>query len=125
MHILPCYEVCWDGQESQFTAKERTNLQNEVVSMGKLRDNRPGRHSPHLFCQPAKMSDLTTASNARLPQLFSDVSNDSHQQVTNVGMDGTEPGLGGGGVLCPQDHCVLSIWRVDFKLPGEAKGERR
>lgn len=92
--------------------------------MEKPRDNRPRRRSPHLFCQPAKISDLTTASDARLPQLFSDVGDDSRQQVTNIGMDGTEPGLGGGGVLRPQDHCMLSIWRVDFKLPGEAKGDR-
>lgn len=47
------------------------------------------------------MPYLSAPSNARFPQLLSDLRDHLGQQVTNVGMDGTEPGLGGGGVLAP------------------------
>lgn len=53
-------------------------------------------HFPYLFCKPAKVPDLSAASNACFPQLLSDLGNHSGQQVTGVGVDGTEPGLGSG-----------------------------
>lgn len=55
-----------------------------------------GNISSYLFCEPAKMPELPAPGNARLPQLLSDLGNHSGQQVTDVGMDGTEPDLGSG-----------------------------
>lgn len=60
-----------------------------------------GRYFSYLFCKPAKMPNLSASSNACFPQLLSDLSNHSGQQVINVGMDGTEPCLGGSWVLAP------------------------
>lgn len=51
---------------------------------------------PYLLCKPAKMPDLPAPSNAHLPQLLSDLGDHSGEQVTDVAMDGSEPGLGSG-----------------------------
>ena len=79
--------------------------------------------SPYLFCKPAEVPDLPAPSKARQAQLLPDLGDHAGHQVTDGRMDGAEPGLGRGRVLAPQDHCVLSIWRVDFKLPRGAERE--
>ena len=89
---------------------------------------RPGEDAwmgmfPYLFCKPAKVPDLPAPSKACRAQLLPDLCDDAGQQVTDGRVDGAEPGLGRGGVLAPQDHGVLSIWRVDFKLPRGAERE--
>lgn len=66
-----------------------------------VRGRRGAWHFPYLFCKPAKVPDLSAPSDACFPQLLSDLGNHSGQQVTDVGMDGTEPGLGSGWVLAP------------------------
>ena len=78
---------------------------------------------PYLFCEPAEVPDLPAPSKAHRAQLLAGLGDHVGQQVTDGCVDGAEPGLGRGGVLGPQDHSVLSIWRVDFKLPRGAESE--
>lgn len=40
------------------------------------------------------------------------------QQGGNVGVDGSEPGVGGGAVFTSQDHRVLAVWGMELQQPG-------
>lgn len=55
----------------------------------------------------------------RRPQVGTDVSQGLRQQGGDVGVDGSEPGVGRRGVFTAQHHGVLAIWGVELQEPGK------
>ncbi len=60
----------------------------------------------------------------RGPQVSVDVSQDLWQEGGNVGVDGSEPGVGGGAVFTAQHHRVLAVWRMELQQSERDKGNK-
>lgn len=58
----------------------------------------------------------------RGPQVGVDVSQGVRQQSGDVGVDGGEPGVGGGAVFAAQHHRVLAVWGVELQKSEWDKG---
>lgn len=56
-------------------------------------------------------------------QVGVDVGQGVRQQGGDVGVDGGEPGVGGGAVFAAQHHGVLAVWGVELQQPAGDDGD--
>lgn len=68
----------------------------------------------YLFSQPPDVFEVGVCGG-RGPKVGVDVSQRMWQQGGDVGVDGGEPGVGGGAVLTAQHHRVLAVWGVELQ----------
>lgn len=70
----------------------------------------------YLLSQPPDVFEVgVCGGGGRGPQVGVDVSQGLRQQSGDVGVDGSEPGVGSGAVFTAQHHRVLAVWRVELQ----------
>lgn len=84
---------------------------------------RGSKHTKYLFGQPADVLEMGVRGG-RGPQVGVDVGQRVRQQGGDVGVDGGEPGVGGGAVLAAQHHRVLAVRGVQLQEPERDAGDR-
>lgn len=72
----------------------------------------------YLFSQPANVFEVWVCGGHRWgPQVGVDVRQGLWQQGSDVGVDGSEPGVGRRPIFTSQYHRVLAVWGMELQQP--------